>query len=257
MKRLIADIENSPNLGYFFQLGYKETIHYNQLLKERAIICICAKYEGEKKLYRFIWKKNWNDERVLSGFAKLGKASDELVFHNGDKFDLPMMRARAIRYGIDFSFPIVAHDTLKIARSQFKFNSNRLDYLAQYLGVGGKISTGGFELWQEVCTNNEIRRGLGLPTVPQKQINNALKKMVRYCDNDVIILEKVWNKLKPYAKHKSSVAETRVRCPECNGICAKQRTRVKASGHKTAVMKCNKCGKHHTLPLSIYNKLTK
>ena len=45
-KRLFFDIETSPNIGFFWSSGYKINIPFENILKERAIICIAYKYQG-------------------------------------------------------------------------------------------------------------------------------------------------------------------------------------------------------------------
>lgn len=158
-----------------------------------------------------------------------------LAMHNCDQFDTKWVRGRAIKFGIDLSFPIVTHDTLKIARNKFRFNSNRLDYLAKYLGVGGKIETG-FDLWKDIVLHKD---------------EVALKKMVRYCDNDVKILEAVWEKLKPYAVHKNAITMDRKKCPECGGVMEIAKHRILASGVLKVQLKCTECGKYNTIPASL------
>ena len=48
--RLFFDIETSPNIGFFWQSGYKLQVPYTNIIKERAIICICYKWENDKKV---------------------------------------------------------------------------------------------------------------------------------------------------------------------------------------------------------------
>ena len=45
-KRLYLDIETSPNIGMFWESGYKKNISYDNIIKERAIICICYKWKS-------------------------------------------------------------------------------------------------------------------------------------------------------------------------------------------------------------------
>jgi len=73
-----------------------------------------------------------------------------------------------------------------MARNMFKFNSNRLDYIAQYLGVGGKTSTS-YDLWKDIVLKNDKK---------------AMNTMVLYCKNDVEILQKVHEKLLKYKKKR-------------------------------------------------------
>jgi DNA polymerase elongation subunit (family B) len=103
-KRLYFDIETSPNIGFFWQSGYKLNIGYQNILKERAIICICYKWEGEKDVQAFTWDKKQSDKKMLQDFIKVVDTADELVGHNGDKFDLSWIRTRCLFHGIQM-FP--------------------------------------------------------------------------------------------------------------------------------------------------------
>jgi len=234
-KRLFFDIEVTPNEGYFWTAGFKQSINYGSIKKERVIICICYKWEGEKKVHSLTWG-NGNDKKLLLEFVKIAHDANELVGHNGDKFDLAWVRTRCIFHRIDVSPFLKTIDTLKIARRLFKFNSNRLDYLGQFLGFGGKIHTG-YDLW--------------LDTMNKKP--GALEKMVKYCKGDVKLLENVFTAMKRYDKSKSHFGRNKSDCPECGS----ERTVVKChtvsvSGVKMTDLKCRDCGKMHRVP---YKKL--
>jgi DNA polymerase elongation subunit (family B) len=241
-KRLFFDIETSPNIGFFWQSGYKLNIPYDNILKERAIICICYKWEGDDKVYSLNWDKNQDDKAMLEKFIAVANEAYELVGHNGDRFDLPWIRTRCLFHGIPCFPNYTTIDTLKQARSKFRFNSNRLDYIAQYLGVGEKSETGGFDLWKDIVLNNS-------------QI--AMKTMIDYCKNDVVILEKVFQHIKNYVPHKShfGVLETgeKTSCPECGSEDLRHsQTRYSAAGTPRVQVQCNDCHKYHTVANRTY-----
>ena len=93
-RRLYFDIEVSPNVGLFWQSGYKQNIDYQNIIKERAIICICYKWEDDKEVYEVHWDKKQDDKKLLIEFIKIANQADELVGHNGDRFDLPWVRTQ-------------------------------------------------------------------------------------------------------------------------------------------------------------------
>ena len=188
-KVLIWDIETSPNIGFFWRPGYKVTLTHDNILKERAIICICWKWAGERKVHHLTWDKNQCDKKMVKEFLKVAKEADELVAHNGDHFDMKWFNTRVLFHELGPVPQWKTVDTLKIARKYFNFNSNRLDYLGKFLFGEGKISTS-FNLWYDICINN-------CPT--------AMDKMVKYCKQDVRLLEKVWKELEPYSTVKSHV----------------------------------------------------
>src|SRR6056297_181468 len=50
-KRLYFDIETSPNVTLTWRTGYKLNIPHDNIMEERAIICICYKWEGSDEVY--------------------------------------------------------------------------------------------------------------------------------------------------------------------------------------------------------------
>lgn len=233
-RRLFFDIETSPNIGFFWTAGFKLNISTDSIIKERAIICICYKWEGEKETHALTWDAKQCDKKMLQAFIKVANEADEIVGHNGDKFDLAWVRTRCLFHKIDMFPTYVTIDTLKIARSKFKFNSNKLNYIAKYLGIGQKIKTE-YDLWKDITINKD---------------KVAMEKMVKYCKMDVVLLEKVYNELRlhiPVKTHYGVIfGEDRGTCPECGSddLIRKDR-RILASGIIKLVLKCNTCGKYH------------
>ena len=82
-------------------------------------------------------------------------------------------------------------------------SSNKLDYLCKFLGINVKINTGGFELWERCIHGDE----------------KALKSMDEYCRQDVVILEELYLKLRPYIHSHPNVGlyiDSNVTvCPNC------------------------------------------
>ena len=241
IKRLFFDIETSPNIGLFWTAGYKLNIGHESIIKERAIICICYKWVGDKKTYSLTWDKNQNDKTLLENFIKVANTADELVGHNGDRFDLAWIRTRCLYHRIPMFPNYTTIDTLKSARSKFKFNSNKLDYIAQFLGIGKKIHTG-YDLWKKIILSNDKK---------------ALEDMVIYCQGDVELLEKVYLELTNYlpakTHHGIAAGGEKYSCPECGcDDMAFSQKRFTALGTPRIQLQCKKCGKYHTVSQRIY-----
>lgn len=243
-KRLFFDIETSPNIGFFWSAGYRINVPYQNIIKERSIICIGYKWEDEDKVNSFTWDANQDDKEMLISFMEIANEANELVGHNGDKFDLPWIRTRCLYHGISCFPSYSTIDTLKHARSQFRFNSNRLDYIAQYLKIGGKTETG-FDLWKNIILNNDM---------------DALKKMVEYCKNDVVILEKIYNRLSNHIIHKTHfgalLLNNKYTCPECGSSALNfSKKRFTATGMERIQLRCNGCHKYHTVSNTAYKSI--
>ncbi len=179
-KILIYDLETSPNVGWFWRAGYKQNIQPNQILKERAIICVSYKWLGEDQVYNLSWDKNQDDKFLIEQFVEVLNEADLIVAHNGDNFDIKWFKTRALFHRIPTLPNYKQFDTLKVAKSKLYLNSNRLDYISKFLGFEGKIQTTP-DLWNRIVMLND---------------RNAMVEMLDYCDEDVRQLEKVYNELK-------------------------------------------------------------
>ena len=234
-KRLYFDIETSPNIGFFWTAGYKLNITTDSIIKERAIICICYKWEEDKETHSLNWDSKQNDKKMLQDFIKVANEADELIGHNGDKFDLAWIRTRCLFHKIDMFPTYVTIDTLKVSRSKFKFNSNKLNYIAQYLGIGEKIKTE-YDLWKDIVLNKD---------------KVAMDKMIKYCKMDVILLEKVHKALNNHIEAKTHYGvrfgQYKGTCPECGSDdIISNGSRISATGVKKIKYQCNTCHKYHT-----------
>lgn len=241
-KRLYFDLEVSPNIMFSWSAGYKLNLPFENIIQERAIICICYKWEHENKVHSLEWKKG-DDKKLLQDFIKIMNEADECIAHNGDKFDIKWLKTRCLYHKIS-TFPSYnSVDTLKLAKSNFRFNSNKLDYIGQFLGLGKKKSTG-FGLWKDIVLLND---------------NKAMSKMISYCKQDVNLLAKVYKELAKHVKHKTHVAVynggSKVDCPECTSTNTQSRGYyVLASGVRRNKCQCLDCGKWYSVAATTYNK---
>ena len=127
-------------------------------------------------------------------------------------------------------------DTLKAARNGFRFNSNRLDYISQFLGGTGKIKTS-YDWWLKITLEN---------------CKKSLAKMVKYCKKDVIELERIHKHLNAYLPAKVHYGVigggNKTSCPECGGTHSTVvKTRITSAGVKRKHLQCQDCGKYHTI----------
>lgn len=190
LRRLIWDIETSPNIGAFWRAGYKVRIAPENIIRERAIICISYKWEGEAPVYSLTWSRG-DDKPMLKKFMRIALQADELIAHNGDRYDIKWLAARCLFHNLEAYPEWKTVDTLAIARRRFELNSYRLDYIAQLLfGKGEGKSRTEFDWWLKITLDN---------------CQESLARMVEYCERDVILLERIWQRFEPFHKPKSHV----------------------------------------------------
>ena len=77
-------------------------------------------------------------KKMLKGLYKLLDEADAVVHFNGSRFDVPVVNKEFLLQGWAPPSSYQQIDLLKTARKQFKFPSNKLDYIAQALKLGGK-----------------------------------------------------------------------------------------------------------------------
>ncbi len=241
MRILFWDIETLPNLQYSFG-RWDPAISHNAILKERTICAICYKFnhDTEVKVCAIDIADPYNDKCLLADFYAQMEKADLIVAHYGDKFDLPFFKGRMLLNGMPPLKPIKTEDTYKIAKKMFKLNSNKLDYLGHMLGFGKKHKMD-YNDWLGICNGEQ----------------KSLDKMVRYCKQDVLLLEKIYKKLSPW-HHTSTVNHALVdgfnhlvacpnpACNSCNVIRkGKSFTKIRVNQD----YQCKKCGRYFSRPL--------
>jgi uncharacterized protein YprB with RNaseH-like and TPR domain len=241
IKRLFFDIETSPNICYSWRIGYKISLGFENIIDERKIICISYKWEGSDKIHSLTWDKHLCDRQMLIDFIEVANQADELIAHNGDRFDIKWIRTRCIYHRIPMFPNYRTLDTLKKAKSGFNFNSNRLDYIAQFLGVGAKVKHSGFDMWKGVMKGDK----------------EALKEMVNYCEGDIIVLEDVFltmqNYIKPNTHNGVLNNNFKYSCPTCGSEhTTLVKNNVTAMGTIKRLMSCNDCDYHYEISNSSY-----
>jgi len=204
---LLFDIETAPNLGYIWGKYEQNVIDYKH---EWYILCFCAKWlDGGKiitsKLIDFksrFSKDNQDDYGVMRVLWELLNEADIVITHNGDQFDIKKANARFLFHGLPAPSSYKTIDTKKIAKRYFNFNSNKLDDLGRYLGLGRKVEHEGFPLWLK-CMRGERK---------------AWKTMVKYNKQDIILLEKIYKKFLPFITNHPNLGlyqGKRYACPNC------------------------------------------
>lgn len=241
---LFWDIESLPIIKRDWSL-YPSFGNYKEVIHDWSIICISYKWAGENKTYRVSVTDNKrkldrttvrDDSSLLRAFVPVLEEADWAVAHNGDKFDVKKLRARLVINGLSPNAPFKQYDTLKVAKREFGFTSNRLDDLGVMLGVGRKIKTD-YDLWIG-CENADLA---------------ALHKMGMYCNGDVRLLERVYNKIKVFdTQHPNMnvIQDTALCCQTCGSSKVQKRgyrlnTRV---GDRFQRFKCMACGSWGSRP---------
>ena len=242
-KRLFYDIETSYNIVKSWRIGFNINLNMEDIIQERAIITIAYKWEGEKDVTVLSWDKGC-DKKIIEDFVKVMSEADELVGHNVDRYDTKFIMARALKHNISVLPKYQSTDTLKLAKKHFMLNSNKLDYIAQYLGIGHKTKHRGLEMWDDIILRNDSK---------------ALEEMIEYNVQDVFLTEQVYHKLMEYSlpkvNHASKQTGDKHTCPQCGSDHAElHKTYISGTGTKTRLMNCLNCSANFTINNTNYTK---
>ena len=232
-KVLLYDVESTPNRGYCWEKYEQDIIEFD---RERQIITFAYKWLGEKEVHAYSlpdfpsFQADISDNKAL--IQKLHDVMSEaniVVGHNVNQFDDRMANADFLRHGLNPPPPHRTVDTLAFARSKFRLNSNKLDDLGKILGVGRKVKHEGFSLWRK-CMDGDTE---------------ALKRMVRYNKQDVVLLVAVYLKLRPCMAHHPNMnaIDKNDGCPVCRSRNLMSRGFSIFGGGKRPRFKCKDCGK--------------
>lgn len=152
-KVLTLDIETSPHLAWTFST-WQTNISPDMIVQPSRMLCFAAKWLHTKTIH--YWSEHHHDraDMIAAAHAMLDEA-DVVVTYNGPGFDEKHLRREFLLQGLAPPSPFQSLDLLRVVRSQFKLPSNRLGQVGTTLGIGEKIDTGGWSLWQRVLDGDE------------------------------------------------------------------------------------------------------
>lgn len=227
MKILHLDIETQPNIVYSWGL-FKQNIALNQIVQSGKTICWAAKWHGKKGIMYSGMNTN-SEEGMIREMWDLLNEADVVCHYNGTRFDMPTLNKEFLKFKIPPPSPYQQIDLLQTARKQFRLVSNKLDYVAGYLGVGGKVQHKGMDLWSGCMTGNPA----------------DWKIMEKYNKQDVVLLEKVYKRLLPWIQGHPNPAlfndKPAMQCPKCGGTHLQKRGTYYTKVQRYQRYQCQTC----------------
>lgn len=225
MKILLIDIETSPNQAFVWGI-WDQNISLDQMIASSSTLCYSAKWLGEKKMY-FDSVHRSSAKKMLAGIHRMLAEADAVVTYNGRKFDLPTLNKEFAIHRMPPPAPYQQVDLLLVARSKFRFPSNKLDYVTQALGLGHKVRHPGFKLWVD-CMSGDA---------------DAWRVMERYNKKDVVLLESLYRRVLPWIdRHPSHAAHDDIQsCPKCGSESFQHRGFFHTTVLKYRRYRCNDC----------------
>jgi DNA polymerase elongation subunit (family B) len=199
LKVLLLDIETAPNTAFVWRLA-EDYISPDQLINNSYTLCVSAKWLGKSVVHYYGLNKDSRAE-MLKAIHQMMDEADVIIHYNGVKFDIPTLNMEFALEGLPPPSPAKQVDLLKVVKKQFKFTSNKLDFVCRRLGLGAKVHHKGMALWEGCMAGNP----------------DDWKVMEKYNKQDVVLLEKLYKKLLPWIpNHPNRVLWSKTDCcPRC------------------------------------------
>lgn len=228
MKKHFIDIETFPNVSYTWGL-FNQFVAIDQIVEPGYTLCWAAKEEGSKKV-EFMSVFHDGHGPMIQRMHEILCETDAVVHYNGRKFDVPILNKDFIGQDLPPPDTYQQIDLLETVRRRFRFTSNKLDFVSQFLGLAAKHHHKGMELWHDCGKGDE----------------KAWKEMKKYNIQDVRMLEPFYKKILPwiqnhpnyglYVDHEDPV------CTNCGSrnLVSKGMEHLATQSYRR--LKCNDCG---------------
>jgi hypothetical protein len=200
----IVDIETLPMEVYSFGL-FDQNISIEQIISDMCVLSWAGKFLNEDEIYSDILTSKEapkkNDKRIVETCHEFLSKCDIVIGHNFLAFDGKILSGQFLTYGLE-PLRYITVDTLVVAKSNFRFSSNKLKFINDKLGIRNKHDNDGFELWKQCHKGNQ----------------ESLNKMLAYNLGDIVATEDLFYKIRPYVKNFNVALYNeidRYQCPVC------------------------------------------
>ncbi|RMG22179.1 MAG: hypothetical protein D6732_26080 [Methanobacteriota archaeon] len=226
MKILLLDLELAPNLATVWSI-WKVNIATNQLLETSRVLCWAAKWHKHDDIM-FDSEHTSDYKDMIRRLHGIMSEADAIVTYNGDGFDLKVANREFLKLGLHPPSPAKSIDLLKTMKKKFFFVSNKLDHVSDELDLGRKVQHEGHELWLKCMNGND----------------EAWQKMEEYNKHDVILLERLYDRIRGWVLNHPSLARHSGEncCVKCGSMRLQRRGRQTTKVSVFQRWQCQDCG---------------
>lgn len=199
-----------------------------------TILCVGSKWHGEKKVAvpTILDKKGsmLDDKALVLEFSKTWEQADYVVSWYGKRFDVPMLETKMLKHKLGPLAPKYHLDLWEAARKQFKLHSNRLAAFEQFLGTSDQKTNIDFDSWLRAAHGDKA----------------AIEEVVDHCRKDVLVLEQVFDRLRPWLDKEPPRAlftGEKDKCPSCGSAHIERRGFKVAATRLYQQLHCSDCGR--------------
>jgi len=226
----VVDIETLPGISYHWGL-WDQNISVDQIIHDTCFLSWAGKHLNENDMFSDIMTskeaRKRDDKKIALSIWKFLSKCDVVVGHNFYAFDNKIINSSFLMHDLPpLKFVIV--DTLKVARQNFRFMSNKLKFINKKLGIKQKTENDGFELWKKCSEGNK----------------ESLQTMLDYNIGDIYATEDLFYRIRPYVRNFNVALYNEIdefQCPVCGSTDLKSEGYYYTPAGKRETMRCQNC----------------
>lgn len=190
---LVVDIETMANLCWTWGT-WQQNVAPKQIVKHKRTISFAAKWVGGKKVY---FSSEYHDgiDKMRADVWWLLDEADAVVGYNSKRFDIKHLNTEFKLAGKPPPSHFQHIDLYQITKREFAFGSNKLESVADRLGLGKKREHEGFGLWLKCEAGDE----------------DAWKRMRDYNVQDVKLTEKLFDDFRDWILLRGTQSQKKLR----------------------------------------------
>lgn len=123
----------------------------------------------------------WDEKPLLKEVYKLLSDADMWTTYYGVRFDVPFLQAKFLEYGMPVLPPIPHKDLYFTVKSNLKISRKSLQNVGYYLGLSNEKTPVEGKIWKKAMCGDAA----------------ALRYIVAHCKADVLVLEELYERLRP------------------------------------------------------------
>lgn len=238
-RTVLWDLETVPDLQAALRAWPQLSNYPGITLKANLSSIIVAGYKvlGEPDVHAFCawdysgWKTDVNDDReICEAIATVIRGADQVVTHNGKRFDWKHLQTRMRKHKME-PLPRIPHiDTCAELKREYFLHSNSLKNSSRFLTDEEKMDHEGWDLWVKVHGRDVV----------------AQETMKQYCMQDVRALEALYYELRPTARgglnHNLFMPAGSMVCPKCGSTRLQSRGKAYTKTRSSQRYVCIDCG---------------
>jgi hypothetical protein len=225
---LLYDLEISPILGWVYDMYDANVLRVE---RPKHLMSIAWKWLDEEHInvmalpdFPGYSHNKHSDRGLVKVLRELLNEADIVIAHNATGFDNKIASARMAYHNILPPSPYQTVDTLTVARRNFKFGANSLQFLSEQLGLGSKTQVRHHDIWH-LCLEGDLE---------------AWEQMCEYNKHDVELLEALYYKLRPFMHNHPLVGNKG--CPVCGSSNVQSRGQRRTKTATYTRFHCQDCG---------------